>query len=182
MIFIRKIYDFELLTAINLIYLYGNPIIKKEINIVPTMIKVSELNCIYITIYNLRTKKSFIRGYNLNGLYFAQTKEDDYMNICFTKNGNLLSSIYGKDKISILNCYDLNSVDNNSDDNFNLSLSEFLNNYYNKNKKEKKDENNDQLVWFEYYYKNQEFILLFKDKIIKTGLTTKENRIKMDYY
>ena len=52
MIFIRKTYDFELLTAINLTYCYMNPIISKKTNIIPTLIKVSDLNCIYVLIYN----------------------------------------------------------------------------------------------------------------------------------
>ena len=45
-IFIRKLSDFELLTAIDLTYCYMNDIISQKINIVPTLIKVSKLNCI----------------------------------------------------------------------------------------------------------------------------------------
>ena len=174
MVFIRKTYDFELLTAINLIYLYCNPIISQKFNIIPTMIKVSELNCIYIIIYNYETRKSFIRGYNLNGLFFAQSDEKDFMNICFTKNSNLLVSFYNLDNISILNCYDLQSVD------FDLKPSEFLIKN-NKNKKSKGKTNNDSLVWFNYNYNKKEFILLFEEQIFK-GCLGQEKQIKLDFY
>ena len=174
MIFIRKTYDFELLTAINLIYSYCNPIIHEKINIIPTMIKVSELNCIYVMLYNNETKKSFIRGYNLNGIIFAQSEENDYMSICFTKNNNLLVSFYNLDKISILNCYDLKIAD------FDLKVSEFLKNLNKKKKEENK--NSDNLIWLNYYYNNQEFILLFEDKIIKSCIKSQELQIKLENY
>ena len=184
MIFIRKTYNFELLTAINLIYLYGNPKIGIKVDIVPTLIRVSELNCIYVMIYNYKTNKSFIRGYNLNGLYFSQTDEDNFMNICFTKNSNILVSIYNKEIISILNCYNLKPVikqretqdDNNT---FSIEIKYFLKNY---NKINKQETNNDYLVWFDYNYIKQEFIFLFNDKIIKGGIEEKEKQIEFDYY
>ena len=173
MIFIRKTYDFELLTAINLVYTYCNPIINKKINIIPTLIKVSELNCIYIMLYNYETNKSFIRGYNLNGLFFAQSDENDFMNICFTKNSNLLVSFYEQEQISVLKCYDLKI------DDFDLKTSEFLQN--NKSKKDKKDKKADFLVWFDYNYKEKEFILLFENQIIK-GCLEVEKQLKFDFY
>ena len=187
MIFIRKTFDFELLTVINLTYLYCNPIFNKVINIVPVMIKISQLNCIYVMIYNYTTKKSFIRSYNFNGLFFAQSTEDDYMNICFTKNSNLLASVYNQDKIYILNCYNLKSIESNKnynkDDNLDLKVSELISIYLKeKNKKKKKEENDEQLVWIDYDYKKQEFILLFKDKIIKTGIENKDKKLKMESY
>ena len=184
MVFIRKIHDFEILTAINLIYTYSNPSIGKTINIVPTLIKVSELNCIYIMIYNYNTKKSFIRGYNLNGLYFAQSEENDYMNMCFTKNSNLLVSIYYQEKVLIFNCYDLMPYkikNNNRNKHLSLMLSEFLNNK-NKNKKSKKDVIENYLVWFDYNYKSQAFILLFENKIIKCSIENQEKKIEFDSY
>jgi WD40 repeat protein len=177
MIFIRKTYDFELLTVIDLTYLYGNRDIVKEINIVPTLIKVSDLNCIYVMVYNYNTKKSFIRGYNLNGLFFAQTEEDEYMNICFTKNCSLLVSCYNKDKFYILNSYDLQNVK------FDLKISEFTENIVNnKNKKKKEEKNNNILIWMEYNYKNQEFTLLFDDKIIVGCIQDKEKQLQLDSY
>ena len=107
MIFIRKTFDFELLTAIDLTYCYMNPIVGQKINIIPTLIRVSELNCLYILLYNYDTGKSFIRAYNFNGLFIQQSEEQYYMNICFTKNCNLLVSYYNKKELDILNCYDL---------------------------------------------------------------------------
>ena len=174
MIFVRKIYDFELLTVINLTYLYGNPIIGQKINIVPTLIKVSKLNCIYIMIYNYETKKSFIRGYNLNGLFFAQSEENDFMNICFTKNNNLLISFYNQDKISVFNCYDLKSA------NFDLIPSTFVKPI--KKKKNEKEIENDSLVWIEYNYNKQEFIILYESKIIKGCIEDKEKQIEFSSY
>ena len=183
MIFIRKNIDFELLTVINLNYLYCNSSINKEINIVPIMIKISDLNCIYIMIYNFKIRKTFIRGYNFNGLFFAQSAEDDYMNICFTKNCNLLATIYGQDKFHILKSYNLESIgNNNKEDNFDFKISELLHKEKKKNKKDKIEENNKKLIWVDYDCEKHEFILLYKDKIIKTGIENQEKKIKMEYY
>ena len=173
MIFIRKVYDFELLTAINLIYCYMNPIIQQKINIIPTLIIVSELNCIYVLLYNWDIGKSFIRGYNLNGLYFNQSDEQYYMNICFTKNSNLLVSYYDKNEIEILNCYDFRSV-------YTASLFPFVANCEKKNNKKEKEkgrEDNGRLIWNDYYYDKQELILLFEKKIIKGSIVDKEDKM-----
>ena len=56
--------------------------------------------------------KSIIRGYTLNGLFFAQTveyKDDDfsYSNISFNKNWNLIVGLYYYNVILLLNSYDL---------------------------------------------------------------------------
>ena len=174
MIFVRKTYDFELLTVINLLYSYGNPIVGEKLNIVPTLIKVSELNCIYIMLYNYETEKSYIRGYNLNGLFFAQSKENDYINICFTKNGSLLTSYYNQKVIEILKCSNLELIID-----FQLSIDDFLNN---KNKKTKGVSNNIFLVWFNYNYKNKEFILLLEDQIIKSSVENLDKQKDLEYY
>ena len=174
MIFIRKIYDFELLTAINLLYTYANPIVGQKINIIPTMVKVSELNCLYVMIYNNETQKSFIRGYNINGLFFAQSEEDDFMNICFTKNGNLLTSYYNKDEIKILNCYDFGFAGAE------LKKEDFFKN--NKSKKLKESLNNSFLVWVDYNCTTREFILLYEDLIVKVIIEDQEKQIKLDFY
>ena len=176
MVFIRKIYDFELLTAINLLYTYGNPIVGQRINIVPTMVKVSQLNCLYVMIYNEKTQKSFIRGYNLNGLFFAQTEEEDFMNICFTKNGNLLTSYYNKNEIKVINCYDLKLAELEE-----LKIGDFFK--INKNNKKIKDNSNNHfLIWFDYNCNSREFILLFEEIIIKAIIEDTEKQIKLDYY
>ena len=174
MIFIRKTYDFELLTIINLLYLYCNPNFGKNLNIVPTLIKVSELNYIYILIYNYETEKSFIRGYNLNGLFFGQSEENDFMNICFTKNGSLLTSFYNQDKIVVLNCNDFKLND------FDLNISDF---FKNNNKNKNKEELNDNFfVWFNYNYKNKVFILLFEELILKGFIQDIDKQIKLEFY
>ena len=178
MLFIRKIYDFELLTAIDLTYCFMNQIIQEKTDIIPTMVKVSELNCLYVLLFNKNTGKSFIRGYNLNGLFFAQSEEDYYMNICFTKNFNLLISRYNQKEIQILNCYDLQEV------NFSIDIAKFVGDVEkNSNKKNKKVVNGgDFLVWNYYDCNNHEIILLFKNKIVKGNIKTKEDQINLEYY
>ena len=111
-IYIRKLFDFELLTSIDLTYTFGNPIISRSPNIIPSLIKISDLNCIYVVLYNYTMHKSIIRGYTLNGLFFAQTveyKDDDfsYSNISFNKNWNLIVGLYYYNVILLLNSYDL---------------------------------------------------------------------------
>ena len=181
MIFIRKTHDFELLTAINLTYCYMNPIINENTDIIPTLIKVSDLNCIYVLLYNNDTGKSFIRGYNLNGLFFKQSKENYFMNICLTKNCNLLVSYYNTNEIEILNCYDFESV------NFFIYLPAFVENIennLNKNKKKKKNQakDDDKLIWYEYYYKNHELILLYENKIVRGNVKDKEEQMNLEFY
>ena len=180
MIFIRKTYDFELLTAIDLTYCYMNPIISQKINIIPTLIRVSDLNCIYVLLHNYDTGKSFIRGYNLNGLFFKQSEEYYFMNICFTKNCNLLVSYYNQNEIKILSCYDLEPV------NFFIFLPSFVENIensYNKKKNiEEKVDNDDILVWNEYYYRNHELILLYENKIIRGNIKNKEDQKDLEFY
>ena len=179
MIFIRKTCDFELLTVINLTYCFMNPTVGKKINIVPTLIKVSELNCLYVILYNYDTGKSFIRGYNLNGLYFKQTEEDYFMNICFTKNCNLLVSYYNQKEIKLLNCYDFEFTE------FFLNIPKFVENIeksVNKNKKKKDEDNIGSLVWNFYDYKNHELILLFKNKIVRGNIKDKEEQKNLEFY
>ena len=111
-IYIRKIFDFELLTAINLNYSYGNAIVSQNINIFPIMLKVSELNLLFVLFYDYDKQKSFIRGYNLNGLFFAQTDQIFFKdnkefleinNLSFTKYSNLVVGFYNSTKIFVLN-------------------------------------------------------------------------------
>ena len=168
-IFIRKEFDFELLTAIDLTYCYMNDIISQKIDIIPTLIKASELNCIYVLLYNKNTGKSFIRGYNLNGLFFKQSEEDYFMNICFTKNNNLFVSYYNQKKFKILNCYDL------AETSAEFHLDKLV-------EESQKETNNDSLVWNHYNYKNHEFILLFKNKIIRGNFKDIEDIKELEFY
>ena len=116
-IHIRKQYDFELLTSINLNYCYAQPIISEKSNIFPSLIKISDLNLLYILLYDLDTETNFIRGYNLNGLFFAQTRENFNKennkniiinNISFTKSSNLIIGFYNSNNCMILQSWDLN--------------------------------------------------------------------------
>ena len=179
MIFIRKTFDFELLTAIDLTYCYMNPIVGQKINIIPTLIRVSELNCLYILLYNYDTGKSFIRAYNFNGLFIQQSEEQYYMNICFTKNCNLLVSYYNKKELDILNCYDLQFS------NFFIDTVGFVDNIKkNNNKYKKRNEKNDDdvLVWNDYDYHNHELILLYKNKIVRGNIKNKDEQKNLEFY
>ena len=108
-IYIRKMFDFELLTAIDLTYSFGNQIISRYINIFPSMIKVSDLNLLFVLIYDYDKKQTFIRGYNLNGIFFAQTDKNLFEenlqinNFSFTKNSNLIVGFYNSNKFYVLN-------------------------------------------------------------------------------
>ena len=163
-LFIRKIHDFELLTVIDLIYSYGNPIISEKFNIVPTLIRVSELNCIYVLLHNYEEKKSFIRGYNLNGIFFKQSAEDYYTNFTFTKNGNLMISKANSSNIYLFNCYDLEEIKD-----IEFSVSDIS-----KNSNIKSDDN---IVWFDYNYLSRELILMFDNSIYKGNLEEEQQRI-----
>ena len=184
MIFIRKTYDFELLTAINLTYCYMNPIINQKTNIIPTLIKVSNLNCIYILIHNFdnNNNNSFIRAYNLNGLFIKESAEKLFMNICFTKNYNLLVTYYFGKEIKILNCYNLEVVED-----FYIYLPSFVENIENNinKKKNKKEREKDILVWSEYFHKNHELILLYENKIVRGNIKDKDEQKELkelEYY
>ena len=112
-IYIRKAIDFELLTAIDLTYSFGNPVISKYLNIFPSLIKVSELNLLYVLIYDYDIQKTFIRGYNLNGIFFAQTNQEEFKNnnnedllinhFSFTKYSNLIAGFYNSNNVYVLN-------------------------------------------------------------------------------
>ena len=115
-IHIRKLYDFELLTAINLTYCFANPIISEKCNIFPSLVKISELNLLYVVIYDLDSNTNFIRGYNLNGLFISQTDQVFFIlgkqkliinSISFTKNSNLIIGFYNTNNYSSLNAWDL---------------------------------------------------------------------------
>ena len=137
-IYIRKIFDFELLTVINLTYCFGNPIISETKNILPTLIKVSDLNLLYVLIYDKNKNNNFIRGYNLNGLFFAQTEPSNYLNFSFTKNSNLIVGFYDSNQFHVISASTLillwkKEFDNNSKMiEYNLSECAFYRLYDNK--------------------------------------------------
>ena len=173
---IRKVFDFELLTIIDLTYSFGNPIISKTLNIFPSSIKISDLNLLYVIIYDYDSKTNFVRGYNLNGHFFAQTnpknlkKESNqcllFNNISFTKNGNIIAWFYNWKKIMVLNAWNLMPV-------------------WNKNmQSEQKDniENNDIIKCIEYNNISREFYILYDNEFIVETLKEKEEQIKFDSF
>ena len=153
-IHIRKLCDFEILTVINLTYCFGNPLISKSQNIFPSLIRISELNCIYVLIYDLEENNNFIRGYTLNGLFFAQTElsrreEYFYNNIIIDKNGNLIVGLYNQNKILKLNCYNLEPK----------IIKELQ-----KKGKERKKPDHIGTKWIEFDETNDLFIILFENE------------------
>ena len=79
-IFIRKLYDLELLLPIK---------IKKKYSIL--MLKISSYNFIYILCYNQLNDKKRIFGYTLSGIRFAKSEYGSYDNINFSDDGNLIT-------------------------------------------------------------------------------------------
>ena len=110
-IHIIKLYDFEILTVIDLNCCFGNEIISKCQNIFPSLIKISELNRIYVLLYDFDKDNTFINGYTVNGLFFAQKENNEeknyYNNININYKGNLIVGLYDKNIIMKLNSFDL---------------------------------------------------------------------------
>ena len=177
-IHIRKIFDLELLTAIDLTYSFGNPIISEAYNIFPSSIKVSDLNLLYVIIYDYDTKKNFIRGYNLNGLFFAQTNPEKFIkekkeellfnNISFTKNGNIIVWYYNWEKIMVLNAWDLLPV--------------WTKNLEKKKKNEKNEYKKNIIKWIEYNSDLKEFYVLYDNEFVIETLKEKEEQELFDSF
>ena len=104
-IFIRKLYDLELLSPIK---------VKQKYIII--LAKVSPTNFLYIICYNTELEKSRIFGYTLTGLKFAKSKYGYYENIDFTLNGNIVTFEKYKD-ILILSGSELSEIKKNENDN-----------------------------------------------------------------
>ena len=81
-IYLRKLYDFELLTPIKI----------KDKYII-TMAKLSPMNLLYVMCLNKINYHSIIFGYNLSGIQFAKSEYGYYSNLDFTKSGNIVSLI-----------------------------------------------------------------------------------------
>ena len=171
-IHIRKVIDFELLTVINLTYSFGNPIISQTCNIFPSLIRISELNLLYVLLYDFDTKSSFIRGYNLNGLFFAQTDEKilkdetnnnlHINNISFTKTSNLVVGFYNSNKYAVLQACEL------------VPICPFMNLKY-------KDNNSKfGIKLIEYNYSLGLFYLLYDNEFIITTPIDKSEKKNLD--
>jgi hypothetical protein len=104
-LFIRKIYDLELLIPIKF---------KSKFQV--TMAKISPLNFLYVQCFNTNINTSIIFGYTLNGLYFAKSKYDLYDSLDFTKNGNIVTFV-NKNELEVLNGYDLKKIEYKNLDN-----------------------------------------------------------------
>ena len=183
-IYIRKVYDFELLTVIDLTYTFGNEIISKNKNIFPSFIKISDLNLIYVLIYDYDSNQNFIRGYNLNGLFFAQTnptnfigKDNTYLhfnNISFTKNSDLIVWFYNSKKLKVLNAWDLNPIQNKD------LIKGIINNKDTKDKD--RDKNNNIIKYIEYNYNSKEFYKLYENEFIIMTSKEKEKQKFFDSF
>ena len=164
-IYIRKIFDFELLTSIDLTYCYGNPIVSQANNIFPFLIKVSELNLLYVLIYDNDKKNTFIRGYNLNGLLFAQTNNKvQYNSISFTKYNNLIVGSYNSNSIQV------------------LSASSLTNLWEKKNKNEDPKLERQGTKCIEYNNNYGEFYILYKNEFIIMTLKEKDEIKEFESY
>ena len=98
-VFIRKLYDLELLIPIK---------IKKKYVIL--MLKISSYNFLYILCYNQLNKKKRIFGYTLSGIRFAKSQYCSYDSINFSEDGNLITLNKKKKEIIMLSGSDLTKI------------------------------------------------------------------------
>ena len=97
-VYIRKLYDLELLTPI-----------KIKDKFIITMVKISPMNFLYVVSLNKKSKHSIIYGYTLSGIQFAKSEYGYYTNIDFTKNGKIVSLLNNMD-IAILSGSNLKRI------------------------------------------------------------------------
>ena len=102
-IFLRKLYDFELLLPIK---------IKAKYSILIT--KISLHNFLYVLCFNKKNNKKIIFGYTLSGIKFAKSKYDLYDNINFDEEGNVITTV-NKNDFTILSGSDLTKLNNTKD-------------------------------------------------------------------
>ncbi len=102
-LYIRKLYDFELLTSIS---------IKSKYFV--TLAKVSPMNFLYVMCYNKIKKKFVIFGYTMSGLKFAKSSYSYFSNFDFTKIGNIIC--INQKEIVILSPHNLDIIKINESD------------------------------------------------------------------
>ena len=162
-IHIRKLFDLEILTSIDLTYSFGNPLISKNQNIFPSLIKISDLNCIYVLLYNYKDYNTKIRGYTLNGLFFAETSKKSenlvFSSISFNKNWNLVVGCYNNNEMILLNAYNLDSC------------------YQKKLIKEDKNMEQRGIKYLEYNSSSKEFIILLENECQIIKLVEEEQKL-----
>ena len=105
-LFIRKLYDFELLLPI-----------KIKLKYIVLMAKISSFNFLYVLCYNKIKEKTVIFGYTLAGLKFAKSDYGLYDNINFTKNGNLVCIDNNKEEVIVFSGSDLSRININENEN-----------------------------------------------------------------
>ena len=133
-VFIRKLYDLELLIPI-----------KFKSKYIITMAKVSPMNFLYIMCFNKNKKKSCIFGYTLNGLCFGKSSYDFYDTLDFTKNGNIVTWIHKK-HLDILHGDSLKRINTNGKDNDSVQF----------NNNQKKLSGSSWVKFIYFYRKNEE--------------------------
>ena len=104
-LYIRKIFDFELLTCIKIKHKF-----------IISLAKISPMNFLYIMCYNKNRKQFIIFGYTLSGLKFAKSSYSYFItNFYFTTIGNIICVKNWKE-ICILTANNLNQIKMNSKD------------------------------------------------------------------
>ena len=151
-VFIRKLYDLELMVPIKIKSKY-----------IITMAKVSPMNFLYIMCFNQNKKKSVIFGYTLNGLLFAKSNYDYYETLNFTKSGNIITWIYKKD-LHILNSDDLKTIKMDEKEEFTKIQKKLYDAYW---------------VNFSYFTRKDEQDSIFK---ILTYIKRDKNKIRNIYH
>ena len=151
-VFIRKLYDLELMVPIKIKSKY-----------IITMAKVSPMNFLYIMCFNQNKKKSVIFGYTLNGLLFAKSNYDYYETLNFTKSGNIITWIYKKD-LHILNSDDLKKIKMDEKEEFTKIQKKLYDAYW---------------VNFSYFTRKDEQDSIFK---ILTYIKRDKNKIRNIYH
>ena len=133
-IYIRKVYNFELLVPIKINKKY-----------IITYMKFSHFDFLYVMCYNKKKNMTRIFGYTLSGLRFAKSQYGHYNNFCFTKSGNLI-------------------VGNCNDEKEQLKIMRGSNLEIIKEKELIKDKNSKALGWFDFCMNDYVFFLGYKNK------------------
>lgn len=99
-IYIRKLYDFELLSVI-----HSDP------GYIGVDIKISILNFVYIMYYIPNENCFILTGYTLNALQFASSRKECYSHFDCSQTGNIIVSYHNESKIKVLSASTLEELD-----------------------------------------------------------------------
>ena len=115
-------------------------------------------------LYDYKSNITRIRGYTLNGLFFAQTDVQNliYTNISFNKNWNIIAGVYNYNAVILLNS-------------FNLKVQ-----YQKRFLEENKTNKHIDVKWLEYVPTSKEFIILYDDECQIMTLKEEEQKL-FDY-